>query len=61
MSGQSSTSVEEQNYHQWVKNNLHYLQLNKQHISVMQKIFIDGFMAGVSDCQKTQAEEQLQK
>lgn len=37
---------EEKSYHEWVANNLEYLQQNKSHVSVMKKLYMDGFAAG---------------
>ena len=52
---------EEKSYHEWVSKNLDYIQQNKQHISVMKKIYITGFAAGFVHRNKMNAEEQLQK
>lgn len=52
---------EEKSYNEWVKENLHYLQINKQHISVMRKVYMDGFAAGFVYRNKINAMEQLQK
>lgn len=52
---------EEKSYHEWVANNLEYVQRNKQHISVMKKIYMEGFAAGFQLRKKCRAEEQLQK
>jgi hypothetical protein len=52
---------EEQSYNEWVKNNLQYVQFNKQHISVMKKLYMDGFAAGFVYKQIIKAEENLQK
>lgn len=37
---------EEKSYHEWVSKNLHFINLNKDHIKVMQKVYMDGFAAG---------------
>lgn len=52
---------EEQSYNEWVKENLQYLQTNKQHIAVMKKVYMDGFAAGFVHRQKINVMEQLQK
>ena len=52
---------EEKSYHEWVQNNLEYLQQNKAHISVMKKLYMQGFAAGFQHKQKITAEEYLQK
>lgn len=52
---------EEQSYNEWVKNNLQYVQFNKQHISVMKKLYMDGFAAGFVYKHQILANEQLQK
>lgn len=52
---------EEKSYHQWVTENLKYIQLNKEHVSVMKKLYMDGFAAGFMYKQKVNAMEQLQK
>lgn len=52
---------EEKSYHEWVANNLEFLQSNKQHISVMKKVYMEGFAAGFQYLKQCRAEEQLQK
>ena len=52
---------EEKSYHEWVANNLQYLNSNKDHISVMKKIYMAGFAAGFSHKQNITAQEYLQK
>ena len=54
-------SDEERSYHEWFKNNLHYMQQNKNHISVMKKLYMEGYAAGFAAKQKKLAEEYLQK
>jgi hypothetical protein len=61
MSNDDYICDEEKSYNEWVKNNLTYISANKQHISVMKKLYMDGFAAGYSYKQKISAEEQLQK
>lgn len=52
---------EERSYNDWVSNNLAYINQNKQSISVMRKLYMDGFAAGFVYRNKVNAEEQLQK
>lgn len=52
---------EEKSYHEWVSQNLEYIQQNKQHISVMKKLYMEGFAAGFVHRNKVNAQEQLQK
>ena len=33
---------EEKSYHIWVANNLEYINSNKQHVSVMKKLYMEG-------------------
>jgi hypothetical protein len=52
---------EEKSYHEWVANNLDFVQKNKSHISVMKYLYMQGFAAGFDYKQKINAEEHLQK
>jgi hypothetical protein len=52
---------EEKSYNDWVSNNLAYINDNKQSISVMKKLYIEGFAAGFVHRDKINAMEQLQK
>ena len=52
---------EEKSYHEWVANNLDFIQNNKQHIGVMKKLYMLGFAAGFQHKQKITAQEYLQK
>lgn len=52
---------EEQLYHEWVADNLSYMNSNKSCIEVMKKLFLAGFSAGYTYKQRYNAEEQLQK
>lgn len=52
---------EEKSYHEWVANNLEFMQQNKNHIGVMKKLYISGFAAGFLHKQKITAQEYLQK
>jgi hypothetical protein len=61
MSNDDYICDEEKSYNEWVKNNLIYIGSNKQHISVMKKLYMDGFAAGFVYKQHMIADEQLQK
>jgi hypothetical protein len=52
---------EEISYNDWVSNNLDYINQNKAHISVMKKLYMEGFAAGYVYHYQIKAEEQLQK
>jgi hypothetical protein len=52
---------EEISYNDWVSNNLEYINQNKVHITVMKKLYMEGFAAGYIHHGKVNAEEQLQK
>lgn len=52
---------EEKSYHEWVDNNLEYISQNRSHISVMKKLYMEGFVAGYMHKQKLNAKEYLQK
>lgn len=52
---------EEKSYHEWVANNLEYIQNNKQHVGVMKKLYMQGFAAGFQFKKELQAKEWLQK
>lgn len=52
---------EEKSYHDWVSNNLEYLQNNKQHVGVMKKLYMEGFAAGFEHKKRMTAQEYLQK
>ncbi len=52
---------EEKSYHEWVANNLDFMQKNKAHIGVMKKLYMQGFAAGFQHKQKITAQEYLQK
>lgn len=52
---------EEKMYHEWVANNLSYMNSHKPCIEVMKKLFMAGFSAGYVYKKKYNAEEQLQK
>lgn len=52
---------EEKSYHEWVANNLSFVNQNKQSISIMKKLYMEGFAAGFDYQRKLKAEEELQK
>lgn len=52
---------EEKSYHEWVSKNLEYIQQNKQHISVMKKLYMEGFAAGFQHKKIYNAMEWLEK
>ena len=52
---------EERSYNDWVADNLEYINQNKAHITVMKKLYMDGFAAGFIHREKTNLMEQLQK
>jgi hypothetical protein len=52
---------EEKSYHEWVSKNLEYLSQNKQHVSVMKKLYMEGFAAGFEHKKGISAQEYLQK
>ena len=52
---------EEKSYHEWVAENIEYLQQNKSHVSVMKKLYMEGFAAGYQYRKELQAKEWLQK
>lgn len=52
---------EEKSYHEWVANNIEYLQYNKQHVGVMKKLYMEGFAAGFQYKKELQAKEWLEK
>lgn len=52
---------EEKSYHEWVADNLAFVKENKQHISVMKKLYMEGFAAGYVYRNIVNEQEQLQK
>jgi hypothetical protein len=52
---------EEKSYHEWVAQNLDFIQNNKQHVGVMKKLYMVGFAAGFEYKKKMSAQEYLQK
>lgn len=54
-------SDEEKSYHEWVKENLSYINQHKQSLNVMKKLYIEGFAAGFQYKKELQAKEWLQK
>jgi hypothetical protein len=54
-------SDEEKFYHEWVKNNLDYINQHKNSIEVMKRLYLTGFSDGFTYQRKLRAEEELQK
>jgi len=52
---------EEKSYHAWVAKNIEYIAQNKTHISVMKKLYMEGFAAGFEHKKRISAQEYLQK
>lgn len=52
---------EEKSYHEWVANNLAYVNRYKESIHVMKKLYMQGFAAGFEFKKRLTAEEYLQK
>lgn len=52
---------EEKSYHEWVARNIEYLQQNKSHVSVMKKLYMEGYAAGYQSWKDNQSKEWLQK
>jgi len=52
---------EEKSYHDWVAKNLEFVSQNKSHISVMKKLYMEGFAAGFHYQKTLSAQEYLQK
>lgn len=48
-------------YHEWLANNISYVNTNKVCIHVMKQMFMVGFSTGYAYKKKQNAEEQLQK
>lgn len=61
MNIEDELSDEEKSYHEWVSNNLEYIQQNKSHVSVMKKLYMQGFAAGFHFKKTLQAKDWLQK
>jgi hypothetical protein len=54
-------SDEEKSYHEWVTNNLSFIGQHKQSISIMKKLYMEGFAAGWQYRKEYDAKEWLQK
>jgi hypothetical protein len=61
MNNNEFISDEELSYNEWVANNLDYINQNKTHISVMKKLYMDGFAAGFVHKYQMNLMEQLEK
>lgn len=54
-------SDEEKSFHQWIDNNINFVNQNKNIIHLMKRIYMDGFVAGWTHKLKYSSEESLQK
>jgi len=61
MNNEEQLSDEERNYNKWVSENLFYINQHKQSLSVMKKIYLDGFAAGWQFKKEYTAKEWLEK
>lgn len=61
MNNDTELSDEEKSYDEWVTKNLLYIHNHKQSITVMKKLYIEGFRAGMSYIGRLNSETQLQK
>lgn len=61
MNDNTLLSEEEKSYDEWVAKNLAYIHDHKQSITVMKKLYIEGFRAGMSYTDRINSETQLQK
>lgn len=52
---------EEKSYHEWVSKNIEYIQQNKSHVSVMKKLYMQGFAAGFQYSEQLRSHEYFQK
>lgn len=52
---------EERSYNDWVSHNLNYINQHKYAITVMKKLYMEGFAAGFVHREKINVMEQLQK
>lgn len=58
---ENDVSDEDLLYHEWLANNISYVNTNKVCIHVMKQMFMVGFSSGYTYKKKQNAEEQLQK
>lgn len=52
---------EEKSYHDWVAKNLIFVNANKNSVSVMKKLYLEGFAAGYQYRKEFNSKEWLQK
>ena len=61
MKDQEELSDEEISYSDWVSQNLVFINQNKNSVTVMKKLYIDGYAAGWQAKKEYQAKEWIQK
>jgi hypothetical protein len=61
MDDDQNISDEEKSFHEWLSNNIGYVNTYKGSIAVMKKLYLEGFAAGYVHRDKINAEIQLQK
>ena len=61
MKDQQELSDEEISYNDWVSQNLVFINQNKNSVTVMKKLYIDGYAAGWQAKKEYQAKEWMQK
>ncbi len=61
MKEQEELSDEEISYNDWVSKNLVFINQNKNYVTVMKKLYIDGYAAGWQAKKEYQAREWMQK
>jgi hypothetical protein len=61
MKEQEELSDEEISYNDWVSKNLVFINQNKNYVTVMKKLYIDGYAAGWQAKKEYQAKEWMQK
>jgi hypothetical protein len=61
MKDQEELSDEEISYNDWVSQNLVFINQNKNSVTVMKKLYLDGYAAGWQAKKEYQAKEWMQK
>jgi hypothetical protein len=61
MKDQQEISDEEVSYNEWVSQNLVFINQNKNSVTVMKKLYLEGFAAGWQYRKEHEAREWLQK
>ena len=61
MKDQQELSDEEISYNDWVSQNLVFINQNKNSVTVMKKLYIDGYAAGWQSKKEYQGKEWMQK